>query len=172
MTEINHLIKLNIEMEGILRILADRNDDDARALLAEKFEQYNNAMHEFIKTPDSSCPEQPSVDIHHNEETPVEESPEPAPEEPVVEVTEAAVVTEATRTPNNVLKAFTLNDRFRFRRELFGGNDADFTDTLTLLSDMDTYEEASDYLCNDMMWDPENPEVSAFLEILSNNMPR
>lgn len=182
MTDINHLIKLNIEMEGLLRVLADRPAAEAREMLAQKLEEYSNGILALTSAPAPAplqeiCAEEPET-IAPAESCADEQTCEPgaveqaAPAEPAAEAHTAAHA-EAPRTPNTqLLKAFTLNDRFRFRRELFGGNDADFTETLTLLADMDSYDEAAGYLCDDMMWDPENPEVSAFLEILSNNMPR
>ena len=79
----------------------------------------------------------------------------------------------AAGEPNaKLLKAFTLNDRFRFRRELFGGDDADFTETLKLLADMDSYADACDYLYNDMMWDSSDPNVADFMAIVAANMPQ
>ena len=61
---------------------------------------------------------------------------------------------------------------FRSRRELFEGDDADFTETLKLLADMDSYAEACDYLYNDMMWDKTDPNVADFMAIVAANMPQ
>jgi hypothetical protein len=70
-----------------------------------------------------------------------------------------------------LLKAFTLNDKFRFRRELFAGDDDDFSSTLVLLAQMPSYEEASDYLFHDLLWDRRDENVLAFMEILKAHMP-
>ena len=75
------------------------------------------------------------------------------------------------RPPVNLMKVFTLNDKFRFRRDLFHGNEADFIDTLNILSEMNSYAEASDYLLSDMAWNPEDENVAYFLSILKENMP-
>lgn len=75
------------------------------------------------------------------------------------------------RAPVNLMKVFTLNDKFRFRRDLFHGNEADFIDTLNILSEMNSYAEASDYLLSDMAWNPEDENVAYFLSILKENMP-
>lgn len=61
---------------------------------------------------------------------------------------------------------FTVNDRFRFKRELFGNSDADFNNTLALVASMENYDEAEDYFLGELQWNPKREEVAAFLEIL------
>ena len=192
MTDPNSLIRLNIELEGLLRILADRDNADARALLEAKFAQYSDLMHLYLaqETPMQSVPA-PAIEP----EQPVAPEPEAVPAtepvpEPIYEVaSEPEVIVEPepvpvqepipepepaqpTRTAVNtrLLKAFTLNDKFRFRRELFNGDDDDFADTLSLLAHMPSYAEAADYLTNDLLWDTRNPNVEDFLAILKENM--
>ncbi len=65
-------------------------------------------------------------------------------------------------------KALSLNDKFRFRRELFGNSDVRMNETLALIDAMSSYEEAEDYLYNDLGWDVENPEVAEFMKIVQN----
>ena len=48
MTDINRLIRLNIEIEGLLRVLEERHSDDARSMLAEKFEDYAALMRAYV----------------------------------------------------------------------------------------------------------------------------
>ncbi len=64
---------------------------------------------------------------------------------------------------------FSLNDKFRFRRELFGNSDAAFTDTINLLSAMHSLDEATEYLTGDLGWDPEADDVKAFMAIVSRH---
>lgn len=66
-------------------------------------------------------------------------------------------------------KAFSLNDRFRFRRELFGNSDIEMTDTLNLVEAMTNYAEAVDYFMSDLQWDEENPDVADFLAIIQKH---
>ena len=63
---------------------------------------------------------------------------------------------------------FSINDRYRFRRELFNGSDVDFNTTLSLVASMDDYEEAEDYFLDELQWDEKSPDVIDFLEILKN----
>ena len=61
---------------------------------------------------------------------------------------------------------FSINDRYRYRRELFGGNDAAFSDALSRVAAMDSYDEAEGYFLEDCQWDPERPEVVDFMAVL------
>lgn len=63
---------------------------------------------------------------------------------------------------------FTINDRYRFKRDLFNSSDADFNTSLALVASMDSYEEAEDYFLGDLQWQPQREEVIDFLEILKN----
>lgn len=69
----------------------------------------------------------------------------------------------------NLKKAFTLNDRFRFRRELFGNHDMEFNETLNLVEAMHSYDEAEDYFYNDLQWDKDSPEVIDFMKIIEKH---
>ena len=46
-------------------------------------------------------------------------------------------------------KAFSLNDRFRYRRELFGNSDVEMNDTLNLVETMHSYSEAEEFFYGD-----------------------
>lgn len=89
------------------------------------------------------------------------------------------VENEASRVENETYKfdeyteprgrlVFSINDRYRFRRELFNGSDVDFNTTLSLVASMDDYEEAEDYFLDELQWDEKSPDVIDFLEILKN----
>jgi hypothetical protein len=99
------------------------------------------------------------------------------PVKPVLPATETTindVVTEPVRleqklareNSKDLRKAFSLNDRFRFRRELFGNSDTEFADTLNLIEAMNSIGEAEDYFFLDLGWDIENPEVADFMTII------
>lgn len=76
--------------------------------------------------------------------------------------------TEPIPTRRPVSSVFNLNDKFRFRRELFGNSDAQYVECLDLLSAMSNLDEAKDYLYEDLKWDQSNEDVKAFVELLSN----
>lgn len=110
---------------------------------------------------------------------PAVEIPAPVPvSEPAVE---PPVIAPAPQTPAPVTQAetpaparsgvagrlvFSINDRYRYRRELFGGNDAAFSDALSRVAAMDSYDEAEGYFLDDCQWDLERPEVVDFMGVL------
>lgn len=63
---------------------------------------------------------------------------------------------------------FSINDRFLFTRELFGGRISDFEDALKTAASMDSYEEAEDYFISERGFNPELPIVQDFLAVISN----
>ena len=66
-------------------------------------------------------------------------------------------------------KAFSLNDHFRFRRELFSNSDPEMTETLNLVETMASYQEAEEYFYNDLGWDPDNEDVADFMAIIKKH---
>ncbi len=75
----------------------------------------------------------------------------------------------ARNNSKNLRKAFSLNDKFRFRRELFSNSDTEMADTLNLVDAMTSYSEAEEYFYSDLQWDPEMSEVKDFMSIIKNH---
>lgn len=61
---------------------------------------------------------------------------------------------------------FSINERFRFRKELFDNSDADFNNTLALVASMENYEEAEDFFINEEGFEISNPIVKEFMSII------
>lgn len=152
-------------MEGLLKVLADRDSDEARTALSEKFEQFAALM-------------QPLLEQKHDVE-PADEVPQNIKEEEATEAEDddsaddlaASIVSKEAAVPNTVATAFSQNAKDFFVRAVFDGNEQDFDDTVTLLSHMTSFAEAEDYLYNDMMLDAKLPDVAKFMEVVSQNMP-
>ena len=138
-----------------------------------------------------SIPQNPSItDVEPNEIIPIpEETPQPEPTEEVSSISQAQEtvpiaepieqVTPMADTPSKSLndllekrqlsdfrKAFTLNDRFRFRRELFGNNDEAMNKAIMDLNGFSSYEDSIAYIINVLGWDPENTAVADFIKLL------
>lgn len=282
MDSINRLTRLNIEIEGLLRVLAQRDSADIRSLLAEKYEAYSQLFSEIlsepqpdearlenataalaetltideVKTQEAIEEELPSEnelaaialdnteeDKEQNEAFAIEDNIPAEPEEvenvivldedtmvmpededamePIAEPTEENAPEESVEPESEVLasaaepepepeaapapkatiedkyamadsfptvgddirvdealsrreardlkRAFTLNDKFRFRRGLFGNNDTLFADTLNTLMAMKSLAEAEEYLYGDMNWNPEDEDVKDFVSIVKNH---
>ncbi len=63
-------------------------------------------------------------------------------------------------------RALSLNDRYRFRRELFGNSDYELNDALNMIESMRSLDEADDYFYNELGWDKDNEEVIDFMDIV------
>lgn len=113
-----------------------------------------------------------------SEEVVVESVPDKVEEEPVQ--TESGETLFAKLLTDNVAntvgqmpiddlsKAISLVDRFRFIRELFGGNGELMNTTIDDLNCCDTVAKANDYLVAHFPhWDTDNEAVAAFLSIVS-----
>ncbi len=173
MTDINKLIRLNVEIEGLLRVLADRDNAGVRESLAEKFAVYTEGMEALLNsgTHPVSVPDPHLPEVKDQEAESAEVLDETDAATDAIERGEEKQTKKVFTRNTALLKAFTLNDKFRFIRDIFNGNERDFNDTLSLLADMEELSEAEDYLYNDMMLDRENPAVVDFVAVISRYMP-
>ena len=96
----------------------------------------------------------------------------PQTEDPADEpVTTAGEEPEAAEPDGFDLRsAFTINDRFRFCRELFGNSRGEMAEVIEVLSAMHSVDEIEDYLYNSLGWDATNPEVEAFITVVSTRI--
>ncbi|MFV0471243.1 MAG: hypothetical protein ACK5L7_04310 [Paludibacteraceae bacterium] len=67
---------------------------------------------------------------------------------------------------NDIRNAINIGDRFRFQRELFGGNGEVMNKTITYLNQLAKYDEAVSFLSNKFGWDNENKHTEDFLQII------
>lgn len=102
------------------------------------------------------CPE-----VHEPEIVPVVEAAEP-------EIKEQSKPSVAVKHRGDIRKAFTINDRFRFRRELFAGDDNALSAVIDHLASLETLAEADSYLST-MPWDSDSEALSEFMTIVANH---
>lgn len=215
---IEELITLNYELEGLLYLALHRGDDtpekvwemisekidslkagiDIReseaAPVAEETGEEPAEMTEIIvekeepvifeqETPEEETGEEEVVAVEEtvpaeevtlaSEPATIVEQPAPA-EEPV---TEAAPVAElrldeklARQNSRDLRKAFSLNDRFRFRRELFGNSDERMNEALHAVESMATIDEAHDYFYNSLGLDKTSTDVADFIAVIEHHI--
>ncbi|MBO5664121.1 MAG: hypothetical protein J6R95_05010, partial [Bacteroidales bacterium] len=65
-------------------------------------------------------------------------------------------------------RALSLNDRFRYQRELFNNNREALSQLLAALDSMETWAEAEDYLSS-YQWDEELPVVQEFYAMIEQH---
>lgn len=166
-------LDLCFEIEGLIALIIKREDDvpeNVHTLLARKISELSNI---YGLSPERTRESEQAEDIAQNAEfeqsedadVPVEEAEPEIEVEPEIETkaTEAAPEPETEKASI----ALTLNDKFRFKRELFGNNAAELSDALDVVNAVSSKAELEDYFYNDLCWDPENPDVKDFMEIAS-----
>jgi hypothetical protein len=70
------------------------------------------------------------------------------------------------RKLSDLRKAFSLNDRFLYRRELFGGSEEMMNNVIAALNNKPSYQESIRFLEEKLHWDFTHPIVKAFIKIL------
>lgn len=93
-----------------------------------------------------------------------EEVPEIVIDESGVDVNQSAF---ALKSRGDIRKMFTLNDNYKFRRELFANSQERYVQALTDIERMESMAEAENYFYNTMALDKENAEVKEFMSIVS-----
>lgn len=175
MTDLKELVHLNVELEGLLKVLIERDSAEAKTLLADKFDRYSRLISDYLAEPTvhglqevKDAAGELAADASY-----VELKDQEAQESEIEdEDTAAGAALESVghSAPHRSLaSAFTLNDKYRYIREIFNGNEADFDDTIAVLDNMESFREAEDYIVNDLMMDASNHDVAEFLDTLAAN---
>lgn len=73
----------------------------------------------------------------------------------------------ALSSRGDIRKMFTLNDNYKFRRQLFSNSQESYADTLLKVEKMNSTFEAEDYFYNKLKWDKENTDVKDFMSVIS-----
>lgn len=156
-SKINEIKNRVYEAEGLLELLTNRPEitDSILPLVAKRLDEAQSMLKQLPAEPD---PDPDPVYESEPEPDPEPESdPEPEPDpEPV------SLSSHARFNP----PAFCLNDRFRFRRSIFGGSDAEFNAAMRHIATLPDYQDALRYLGEEMGVDLEDEDVVDFLEIL------
>ncbi len=114
---------------------------------------------EFIEAPDAAVPE------------PDEEMPQPPVPTEFPEPVEPLRVEQKLQRhlSKDIRKAFSLNDRFRFQRELFAGSASAMNTAIEHIEVMTSYGNAELYFFSQLHWDRDNQDVQDFMEIVRNH---
>ena len=126
-------------------------------------------------TEEETLPETDDTQEEAKDDTP-EETENSADKEPAVPEddntpTERITIDEAfiRNKSKDLRSAFSINDSFRFRRELFGNSAAEMADAINLAEAMQTFDEAEEYFYGDLGWDKDSEEVKEFMTIIRNH---
>lgn len=180
----NELLDLTLEIEGLIMLKLQRGES-APAETDELLRRKIDFMQKFVVGVEPVTPADDYAAIAESaafeeasdaDEDTAAQADTPAPaDSPAQPLTVADTIVRDEPSVNeaivsatgDVSKVFTLNDKFRFRRELFSNSNEEFTDTINVLQAMSSLDEAEDYLYNDLAWDPDNEDVKAFIGLIA-----
>lgn len=138
------------------------NDEEMNEEVAQ-----NEPLNPVRLTP-PAMPENTSADAYYTEEE--EESDEEHPDMSLDVFDEEDEEGENDRSVEGKhpdLSFITINERARFRNNLFNGNKQQFDEAMELLQSLTGFEEARRYLIDDLEWNPAENEIQAeFLDKL------
>ena len=153
-----------------------KEDEEGEAIVAEEKPVVIAAAAETAAEEEEEEEEEEAAAAEEEEEEEEEEEgkkEEPAiVEEPVVETVvkeeepKSAVLGESLKLSAGLRHAISLNDSFRFSRELFGGNTDLMNRVIEQISVMSSYKTAVAFLSSKVELNEEKEAVNDFLELL------
>lgn len=152
----------------------EKTEDNVSVATSESVESKLETVSEIVSEPEqvSMCPSESddTVESEAIADAALEEEREDADIRPANDNMSLTLDEKLARErAQDIFKAFTLNDKFRFRRELFRNSQEEFDDALNIISQMSTIQEAEEYIYDDLCWDPENEDVKAFMDIVTKH---
>ncbi|WP_195530085.1 hypothetical protein [Bacteroides ovatus] len=152
-----------------------KEDEEGEAIVAEEKPVVIAAAAETAAAEEEEEEEEEEEAAEEEEEEEEEEGKKEEPaivEEPVVETVvkeeepKSAVLGESLKLSAGLRHAISLNDSFRFSRELFGGNTDLMNRVIEQISVMSSYKTAVAFLSSKVELNEEKEAVNDFLELL------
>ena len=152
-----------------------KEDEEGEAIVAEEKPVVIAAAAETAAEEEEEEEEEAEAAAAAEEEEEEEEGKKEEPaivEEPVVETVvkeeepKSAVLGESLKLSAGLRHAISLNDSFRFSRELFGGNTDLMNRVIEQISVMSSYKTAVAFLSSKVELNEEKEAVNDFLELL------
>ena len=150
-----------------------KEDEEGEAIVAEEKPVVIAAAAETAAAEEEEEAEAAAAEEEEEEEEEEGKKEEPAiVEEPVVETVvkeeepKSAVLGESLKLSAGLRHAISLNDSFRFSRELFGGNTDLMNRVIEQISVMSSYKTAVAFLSSKVELNEEKEAVNDFLELL------
>ena len=152
-----------------------KEDEEGEAIVAEEKPVVIAAAAETAAAAAAAAAAEAAAAEEEEEEEEEEEGKKEEPaivEEPVVETVvkeeepKSAVLGESLKLSAGLRHAISLNDSFRFSRELFGGNTDLMNRVIEQISVMSSYKTAVAFLSSKVELNEEKEAVNDFLELL------
>lgn len=159
-------IELDVqELKCLLRVVSNESDAALRMVARRNIRQMKARLDALLLQLDEvpavaePAKEPPSAVVESAEEAPVAVVPE-------VPQASAPILAERIKPAIHLRQAISLNDSFRFTRELFGGDQSRMNEVVRRLGDASSLEEAMRLLSSEVAVDEENGATADFIELL------
>lgn len=173
-SQLRNLLDKIYELEGLVHLALKRDDfsEDFIRLISKKGEEVSELSNlakgsnsEKLQELNSQPSNEPSFSL---EEYSIDEDENSNQKDSINIGNKPSVSINPSSSPDNHRGklVFSINDKYRFRKELFHNSDADFNNTLALVASMEHYDEAEDYFINEEEFDRDDPVVREFLNII------
>ena len=180
--ELKYLMQvLATDANPTLKVVAKRNIQQMRARLDALQKLLDETPVEVVAIPEAPVvpvviPE-PAAAPEPVKPTPVEEpveivspkpesTPKPEPEPSAIISSASPILAERIKPATDLRHAISLNDSFRFAREIFGGDTARMNEVIRQLGAAPSLEKALELFSSTVNPDEENETVVDFIELL------
>ncbi len=188
-TDLDKALQLALEIEGLIMLMQARDESAPEEIshmlemktneLASVFSSGINIACEQIESSESSSLESDGSDNTIGKP----DKPDESPESPESIITEAPAIQNcdepeeihlladriAGKAAQELKRAFTLNDRYRFCREIFAGNSEDLNGAIDTINAMATYDQAEQWMIEVMNVDTDDSVVKEFMSIVAKH---
>lgn len=168
-TRLKRILNATYELEALLELALRRNPApmEMDSLIAEKADAIRRLVPDNEPETDIEADAVEKIATADEPEPVFEPEPGPSATEPEIAEPEKSIritASEETAVPKRDLKRlFSLNDRFRYARELFGGDRRKFDEALEEASRIDEKNCIREFFLDKFGWDADNETAAEFL---------
>ena len=160
-----------VEIPPLKETVADIPEENEEAAVAEDSQE--TVEPEPLSLSEAVIEQVPTVELDpvaDEKEEVFESVSVPQPEEPTVKVetrvASSPILAERIKTAGDLRRSISLNDSFRFSRELFGGSMEQMNNVLHQIGEMSSLDAALVFLSSKIKVDEENEAMNDFVELL------
>ena len=165
--ETDEAIETEQELETPGTIFEENSASEEEDDIMLSFEEDGEEPEETSDSEEKPEEEETIIEIKENDDIPEKT----ILEEPLIEIKHAPMPKKnednpSLKRPSKLKSAFSLNDRFLYSRELFGGNMKMFDSAIDHIEGIDDYQLIEDYFYKELEMDQEDAMVASFMDIL------
>lgn len=159
---------ISTDANPALRIVAKRNIRQMKARL-DALQELLEEVPTTATPPAPVAPEPPEMPSEEPEAAHSAETAAPVETVQAVAVQPSPILAERIKPSANLRQSISLNDSFRFTRELFAGNASRMNEVVRRLGEAPSLEKAMEIFTAEVRPDEENEAAADFVELLKKH---